>query len=85
LLVCRIAVLICNQRKINNTVNINDRHFPSSFFFLPFFFLFTQCASLGHTANTSSTPPPQTSAQPEGPTLLPEEQLELFNRTLDRA
>jgi len=60
--------------------------FPPALFLFPFLALFTQCTPLQQsTQNELTTPPPQERAQPETPSLSPEEQLERFNRFLDQA
>jgi len=53
--------------------------------FLPFLLLLPRCTPLARTTDAPSTPPSQAGVQPEGPTLSPEQELELFNRNLDRA
>jgi hypothetical protein len=80
-----IAVIANNMETVSNIVNATRRRprfLPLTF---PVLLLLAHCASLRPTANIPPTPSPQVSGQPETPKLSPEEQLDLFNRHLDRA
>jgi hypothetical protein len=81
----RIATIARDKRKISVIVKTIDRSFLLVLLFLPFLLLLPRCTPLARTTDAPSTPPSQAGVQPEGPTLSPEQELELFNRNLDRA
>jgi len=77
---------LCSQHEINTIVNTIGYYLSFPLSLLPLFLFITQCTSIEHAADTSAqSPPPQPSEQTEPPPLSPQEQLERFNLSLDRA
>ena len=77
---------IHSKHEINTIVNTrgHSRSFPLSL--LPLLLFITHCTAIDHASNTADqSPPPQPSVQTDSPALSPQEQLEQFNVTLDRA
>ena len=69
-------------------MNIIGQYFSSSRLMLLSLLLLTQCTVSPRTSSLPQTPVPQVTAQPEATPLssqTPEEQVERFNRALDRA